>query len=65
MELGDFFQFLNLPEIKGIPGQHRYNMDETGILEGRVSNGLVLGHAEKKAVMNKQPGSRCWTTILE
>jgi 4-hydroxybenzoate polyprenyltransferase len=40
-------------------------MDETGILEGRGSNGLVLGHAEKKAIMRKQPGSRCWTSIVE
>lgn len=61
----DFFQFQYLPDVKDIPGEHRYNMDETGILEGRGSNGLVLGHAEKKAIMKKQPGSRCWTTIIE
>lgn len=61
----DFFQLQQLPDVKDIPGEHRYNMDETGILEGRGSNGLVLGHAEKKAIIKKQPGSRCWTTILE
>jgi DDE superfamily endonuclease/Tc5 transposase DNA-binding domain/helix-turn-helix, Psq domain len=60
-----FFQFQDHPDVKDIPGEHRYNMDETGILEGRGSNGLVLGHAEKKAIMKKQPGSRCWTTIIE
>ena len=40
-------------------------MDETGLMEGLGDNGLVLGSAEKKAIMKKQPGSRCWTTIIE
>lgn len=40
-------------------------MDETGLLKGRGSNGLVLGSADHKAVMKKQPRSRCWTTIAE
>ncbi|KAL0929961.1 transposase [Colletotrichum truncatum] len=30
-----WFQQLALPEIKAIKPHHRYNMDETGILEGR------------------------------
>jgi hypothetical protein len=47
----DFFQFQHLPAVKNIPGQHRYNMGEIGILEGRGSNGLVLDHAEKKAIL--------------
>ncbi|KAL0929365.1 transposase [Colletotrichum truncatum] len=37
-----WFQQLALPEIKAIKPHHRYNMDETGILEGRGSNGLAL-----------------------
>ncbi|KZL88191.1 transposase [Colletotrichum incanum] len=44
---------------------NRYNMDETGILEGKGSNGLVLGRAETKSVRKKQPGSRAWVSIIE
>jgi hypothetical protein len=61
----EFFALLKIPEIENIPPDNRYNMDETGLLEGRGSNGLVLGAAYKKVIMKKQPGSRCWTSILE
>ncbi|OHW95377.1 transposase [Colletotrichum incanum] len=40
-------------------------MDETGIPEGKGSNGLVLGRAETKSVRKKQPGSRAWVSIIE
>ncbi|CCF42035.1 transposase, partial [Colletotrichum higginsianum] len=40
-------------------------MDETGILEGQGSNGLVLGMSETKSVRKKQPGSRAWVSIIE
>lgn len=61
----EFFSLLTIPEIKDISPDNRYNMDETGILEGRGSNGLVLGAAQKKVIIRKQLGSRCWTSILE
>ena len=61
----DFFCLLDLPLIKAIPPQNRYNMDETGILEGRGSNGLVLGSSKRRSIIKKQPGTRCWTTIIE
>ncbi|KZL69539.1 transposase [Colletotrichum incanum] len=35
-----------------------YNMDETGILKGKRSNGLALGRAKTKSVQKKQPGSQ-------
>ena len=60
-----FFALLDLPEIEKIQPQHRYNMDETGILEGQGSNGLVLGVSEKAIIIKKQPGSRTWTIIIE
>ncbi|OHW96491.1 transposase [Colletotrichum incanum] len=44
---------------------NRYNMDETGILEGKGSNGLVLGRAKIKSVRKKQPGSRAWVSNIE
>ncbi|KAF4919995.1 hypothetical protein CGCF245_v015732 [Colletotrichum fructicola] len=40
-------------------------MDETGILEGKGNNGLVLGSAATKSVRKKQPGSRAWVSIIE
>ncbi|KAI1001465.1 hypothetical protein K3495_g6735 [Podosphaera aphanis] len=40
-------------------------MDETGILEGSGSNGLVLGSSECRSILKKQPGSRAWTSIIE
>ncbi|KAF4485940.1 Pogo transposable element with KRAB domain [Colletotrichum fructicola Nara gc5] len=40
-------------------------MDETGILEGKGDNGLVLGRAATKSVRKKQPGSRAWVSIIE
>ena len=40
-------------------------MDETGILEGQGSNGLVLGSARARNLQKKQPGSRAWITPIE
>ena len=60
-----FFQLLQLPAIKDIPKENRYNMDECGVMEGQGHNGLVLGNAEKSVVLQKNPGSRIWTTIVE
>ena len=59
------FQKLEIPAIRAIPASQRWNMDKTGIMEGYGLNGLVVGHAEKRKVQGKQPGSRTWTTIIE
>ncbi|KAK6222765.1 transposase [Colletotrichum tabaci] len=61
----DWFKHLAIPEIISIKPANRYNMDETGILEGQGSNGLVLGMSETKSVRKKQPGSRAWVSIIE
>ena len=60
-----WFKHLAVPEIKAIKASNRYNMDETGILEGQGSNGLVLGSSETRSVRKKQPGSRAWTSLIE
>lgn len=60
-----WFQNLEIPAIRAIPASQRWNMDETGIMEGYGLNGLVVGHAEKRKVQGKQPGSRAWTSIIE
>ncbi|KZL73957.1 aldehyde reductase [Colletotrichum tofieldiae] len=61
----DWFKYLAIPQIMAIKPANRYNMDETGILEGKGSNGLVLGRAETKSVRKKQPGSRAWVSIIK
>ena len=40
-------------------------MDETGVIEGHGLNGLVIGHAEKRKVQGKQPGSYTWIIIIK
>ena len=64
-ELMPFFKLQQLPEIKAIPKENRYNMDECVVMEGQGHNGLVLGNAEKTVALQKNPGSRIWTTIVE
>ncbi|OHW98513.1 transposase, partial [Colletotrichum incanum] len=62
----DWFKYLAIPAIMAIKPANRYNMDETGILKGKGSNGLVLGRAKTKSVRKKQPGSRAWEfTVTE
>lgn len=60
-----FFKLLASPSIKRIPAKHRWNMDETGIMEGFGINGLVVGAAQQRAVYTKSPQTRCWTSIVE
>jgi 4-hydroxybenzoate polyprenyltransferase len=60
-----WFKYLALPAIRLIKPENRWNKDETGIMEGQGSNGLVLGSSEHRALIKKQPGSRNWTTFVE
>jgi hypothetical protein len=59
------FERLNHPAIQSILPENRYNMDETGIMEGFGINGLVVGSSEKKAVYVRSPQTRTWTSIIE
>ncbi|KAK1974997.1 hypothetical protein LZ30DRAFT_606747, partial [Colletotrichum cereale] len=43
-----WFHRLDMPAVKGIHPSNRWNMDETGIREGKGSNGLVLGSAASR-----------------
>jgi 4-hydroxybenzoate polyprenyltransferase len=60
-----WFQKLQIPAIKAILPENRWNMDEAGIMEGLGINGLVIGHANRRFVQRKQPGSRNWTSFIE
>ena len=60
-----WFQFLAVPTVRAIDPQDRWNMDETGIMEGLGINGLCVGSSETKVSLSKYPESRIWTTIVE
>jgi 4-hydroxybenzoate polyprenyltransferase len=60
-----FIDRLDISEVKGIHPSNRWNMDETGIMEGKGTNGLVLGSAASRYIQKKQPGSRAWISLLE
>ena len=61
----DWFQRLNIPEISRIKPENRWNMDESGIMEGRGANGLVVGSSERRSIQKKQPGSCSWTSFIK
>ena len=61
----EWFQRLSLPQIQPIKPENRYNMDESGIMEGLGTNGLVVGSSGKRSIQKKQPGSRAWTSFFE
>jgi hypothetical protein len=53
-----WFQKLEVPAIKVIKPENRWNMDEAGIIEGEKENGLVVGSAQKRFIQKKQPGRK-------
>ena len=60
-----WFQRLVLPTIATIKPENRWNMDESGIMEGCGANGLVVGSSARRSIQKKQPGSRAWTSFIE
>ena len=60
-----FFQLLSIPKVQAIKPCNRWNMDETGIMQGHRGNGLVVGKASRKHILVKSAGSREWVTIVE
>ena len=63
--ISKFFEKLDLPAIKHIKPENRWNMDEAGIMEGQGLNGMVLGSSKRRFIQKKQPGSRTWTSFIE
>ncbi|TVY32850.1 hypothetical protein LSUB1_G008693, partial [Lachnellula subtilissima] len=60
-----WFQKLEVPEVKLIKPENRWNMDEAGIMEGQGSNGLVVGSKTRRFIQRKQPGSKAWTSFIK
>ena len=60
-----WFNKLEIPEIKAIKPENRWNMDEAGIMKGQGVNGLVIGSTNRRFVQRKQPGSKAQTSFIE
>ena len=45
-----WFQKLEIPAIKAIKPANRWNMDESGLMEGQGTNGLVIGSANRRFI---------------
>jgi hypothetical protein len=60
-----FFRLLDIPKVKAIRPCNRWNMDETGIMQGHRGNGLVVGRASRRQILVKSAGNREWVTIIE
>jgi hypothetical protein len=60
-----WFQKLEVPAIKVIKPENRWNMDEAGIMEGEGENRLVVGSAQKRFIQKKQPGGKTWTLFIK
>ena len=60
-----WFQNLEVPAIKAIKPENRWNMDEAGIMEGQGENRLVVRSAGKGFIQKKQPSSKAWTSFIE
>ena len=61
----DFLENLSEPTIAAIPAQHRYNIDESGIMEGLGVNGLVVGASHLRQAYIKEPKKGSWMTFVE
>jgi len=60
-----WFQKLEVPSIKAIKPENRWNMDEASIMEGQGENGLVVGSVDRRVIQKKQPSSKAWTSFIE
>lgn len=66
MEIIKFWwPYIQNPIINAIQPENRSNIDETGIIEGRKPNTLVLGLNGLRQLQRKEPGTRGWTSIIE
>ena len=53
-----WFQKLEVPSVKAIKPENRWNIDKAGIMEGQGENGLVVGSVDRQKIQKKQPGSK-------
>lgn len=64
-DIGTWFALLELPIVKGIKPDNRWNADEGGLMEGRSENALTIGYSDDSPLLQKDFNSRAWTSFLE
>ena len=64
-KIKEFFEILSQDPIIGVRPANRYNMDETGIMEGMRTAQKVIAPSSTKKVWIKQQKRNTWTTIIE
>ena len=60
-----WFDLFNIPEIKAIFPENRYNKDKAGIIKGYGTNDLIVGTSDYKALTKKQHRARTWTFFVK
>ena len=60
-----WFRRLAIAAYQEVLPSNRWNMDESGIMEGYRLNSLVVRSKERKEAIVKSSQDRNWTTIVE
>jgi 4-hydroxybenzoate polyprenyltransferase len=63
--VGSWFNLLELPIIKAILPENRWNGDEGGLMEGRSEEMLTLGYAKNSPICQTDYNLRAWTSYIE
>ena len=61
----EFFEILQQSPVREVRPANRWNMDETGIMEGITASQTVFAEAGAKKVYVKKQKRNKWTTIIE
>jgi len=62
----NFFDELDDPSIQDIAVENRWNMDETGLMEGGdVRNGIAIGPSYRKQALVAKSSNKTWCTAVE
>ena len=64
-KIREMYAIFEEPLVKVIRPQNRWNVDETGIMDGINFPGLFLGPSEKQQAVKKSQGKSDWRSIIE
>lgn len=63
--ISTWFDLLQLPIVKSILPDHRWNADEGVMMEGRSEDVLALGYSNNSPIAQLDYNSRAWTSYIE
>ena len=64
-KIQEMYAVFEEPLVKAIRPQNRWNVDETGVMDGINFPGVFLGPSEKKRAVKKSQGKSDWRSIIE